>query len=361
MMGMKTTAVIFSASLFISIAQAAPVVVTQVSAVNSSLSLVRIRLFKDLDQFPLIANAKLKSISKTVVVADGVNLFFQGKKLATKNFIIHKPNNKFDLIAVVDFNSYLAGVVSKEMPLSWPLEALKAQAVIARSYALTKIDERQNKTFHLDNDQMDQVFAFTNSDKAKKAVILTDGVVLKDQNNKVLKAFYHSDCGGQTVPASQVWKGAYDSGTATDPWCAARKSNEWTYEIAKDDFYKRLNVAQARLEDDDFQVNEEFKNRIQTFKVLERIFSVQKLREVFGFSSIRNSPLSVQDEGNIITFKGKGFGHGAGLCQWGTLAQTKMGRSYLQVLQHYYPKANITNSSLKLSKNSLETPLKNTL
>lgn len=332
------------AFLFISAHQVQAESVTTVTRLSS----VRIRLLKDLDQFPVVANAKTKTVSPNIITIEGPQLSFQNKKLANKNFIIKKPNNKYDLIAVVDFNTYLAGVVSKEMPLSWPLEALKAQAVIARSYALTKIQERPHKIFHLDTDQMDQVFAFTTSEKARRAVVLTDQVVLKDNKNRILKAFYHSDCGGQTVPASQIWKGAYDAGTAFDPWCAQRKSNEWTYELSKDDFYQRLNIdndSEIKLE-----VGENFKKRIQSFKVSEQIFSVQKLREIFGFSQIRNSPLTVQEDENIVTFQGKGFGHGAGLCQWGTLAQVKVGRSYIQVLEHYYPKATITTNPLKLSQ-----------
>lgn len=315
---------------------------------------VRIRVVKDLVSFPLIANAKMKSISDNIVSIEGSNLVFQATHLATKNFIIKKPNNKYDLIAVVDFNTYLAGVVSKEMPLSWPLEALKAQAVIARSFALTRIQERQNKIFHLDNDQYDQVFAFTTSEKAKKAVAMTDQVVLKDDKNRILKAFYHSDCGGQTVPASQIWKGAYDAGTATDPWCSSRKSNEWIYELSKDDFYQRLNISSPGDGDandpSQMRAAENFKKKIQSFKVLNQIFPVQKLREIFGFAQIRNSPLSFQQQQNIVVFKGKGFGHGAGLCQWGTLSQVKLGRSYIQVLDHYYPKAIITTNPIKLSQ-----------
>lgn len=314
---------------------------------------VRIRLIKDLDQVPQIPGSKNKIISENITTIEGSDLNFQGRKLAAKNFVIRKSNSKYDVIAIVDFNTYLAGVVSKEMPLNWPLEALKAQAVVARSYALTKIHERQNKIYHLDTDQMDQVFAFTNSEKAKKAVQLTDQVVLKDQKNRILKAFYHSDCGGQTVPASQIWKGAYDSGTATDPWCAARKSNQWTYELSKDDFYQRLGLSKQN-QDETLEVSEEFKKRIQSFKVASQFFPVQKIREIFGFSDIRNSPLSFEQNENLVMFKGKGFGHGAGLCQWGTLSQVKLGRSYMQVLEHYYPKANITTNSLKLTKSTTQ-------
>ncbi|MFZ3231673.1 MAG: SpoIID/LytB domain-containing protein [Pseudobdellovibrio sp.] len=318
------------------------------AALSERFVSIRIRLFKDLEQLPIISDSTVKQLSQNLFMVEGKQLSYQGKKIASKNFIIKKTNSKFDLIANVDFNAYLAGVVSKEMPLSWPLEALKAQAVIARSYALTKIRERQNKVFHLDTDQMDQVFAFTNSEKAKKAVSSTDQVVLKDQKNKILKAFYHSDCGGQTVPASQVWKGAYDAGTAIDPWCANRKSNEWTYEVPKEEFYQRLSIQEPEAK---LEVAENFKSKIQSLSSMEQIFSVQKIREIFGFSLVRNSPTSYQETDDVVQLKGKGFGHGAGLCQWGTLAQVRLGRSYLQVLEHYYPKATVTtNESFRLSQ-----------
>lgn len=316
---------------------------------------IRVRLFKELEHFPQIQGMPAKLIAHKIWSVDGSKLIFQGKKLSSKNFIIKKENGRFDLIGVFDFNKYLAGVVSKEMPLHWPLEALKAQAVIARSYALYRMNERKNKIFHLDTDQMDQVFAVTTSEKAISAVRLTDQIVLKDQSEKVLKAFYHADCGGQTIPASKVWSDALDTGTAVDPWCAARRSNEWSFEILKPELQQRLSESiqlppefESRLE-----VVEKYQGRVQTLKWAEQFFSVQKLRQIFGFSNLRNSPLAVHESETSWVFKGKGFGHGVGLCQWGTLSQARLGRSYMQILEHYYPQAHLSNMTLKLSQNFL--------
>lgn len=161
---------------------------------------VRVRTQKNLDQKPhVIENSKIK------------------------NIIQQKENGKFDVITIVSMNDYLAGVVSKEMPLSWPKEALKAQAVVARSYVLSRMQQRMNKSFHVESDQMDQVFSLTESKKAYEAVVETQNVFLLDQNQKVLRAFYHSDCGGQTVPANLIWPGATDTGTAKDSWCSLRE------------------------------------------------------------------------------------------------------------------------------------------
>lgn len=318
-----------------------------VSVSNAQDFPVRLRIFADLAEFPVIADAQIKEISKTVWTAEGKTLIHNGKLLSAKNFIVKKSNDKFDLISVFDFNSYVAGVVSKEMPLSWPLEALKAQAVIARSYALAKIKERPNKAFHLDTNQMDQVFAVTHSEKAKLAVFLTDRVILKDQKNRVLKAFYHADCGGQTIPASKVWKDAVDSGTAKDPWCLARRSNEWDFAIEKNEFFSQVNGAVF------LRIADSFKGRIQSVRISsdeDAIIPLQKLRKLFGFAEIRNSPTSIEQSANQIKFRGKGYGHGAGLCQWGAMAQAKMGRSYMQILSHYYPDAQLSENRVRLTK-----------
>ena len=319
---------------------------------------IRVRLFKDLEKFPVIQNAKWKVLAPGVWSVEGPELQYQNKKLAPRNFVFRKDSAKYDLIGLFDFNSYLAGVVSKEMPLSWPLEALKAQAVIARSFALARMAERKNRIFHLDTDQMDQVFAVTNSEKAKLAVFTTDQIVLKDQKDRVLKAFYHADCGGQTIPASKVWNDAVDAGTAIDPWCAARKSNEWTLRIPRDEFYEKLmsgfktesteNLIAGEI--NPFSVAEKFKSRVQSLSWQDQIIPIQKIRQIFGFSTIRNSPLSLSESENQILIKGKGYGHGVGLCQWGTQAQAKLGRSFTQILEHYYPEAHLSQQTMKLSK-----------
>lgn len=272
---------------------------------------VRVRTQKNLEQKPVISeNSKTKSIVQP------------------------KENGKFDVITIVSLNDYLAGVVSKEMPLSWPKEALKAQAVVARSYVLSRMQQRMNKAFHVESDQMDQVFSLTESKKAYEAVLETQNVFLLDQNQKVLRAFYHSDCGGQTVPASLVWPGAIDTGTAKDSWCSLREKNRWQMALSK-----------ADLENGGPLLIKKYKNKIVELAGL----SIQKIRETFGFDVIRNAPTEIEITGENIVLSGQGYGHGAGLCQYGTFAQSKLGRSYVDIIRHYYPKAILSDSPLKLA------------
>lgn len=319
---------------------------------------VRIRMFKDLKHWPELPGADMKRVNAQVWRLSGDDLVFQHKQLSKLNFVVKKESGLFDLISVFDFNRYLAGVVSGEVPGSWPLEALKAQAVVARSFALARINERQQKNFHLDSDQSDQVYNAKITAKSIQAVYETDGVILLTDTDRVLKAFYHADCGGQTVRASDVWGNkTFDGGTAADPWCAGRESNKWQFQVSKESFLSALAVmAERSLSTPQSTLN--FENKAQLLEIGDSLFSVQKLRQLFGFSNIRSTISRIDFTGDSVQISGQGYGHGAGLCQWGTLAQVKLGKSYEDVLRHYYPKAKIARQVLKLgSLNDLNSAL----
>lgn len=313
---------------------------------------VRIRLFRNLNSFPQVQNAEVHKINDRIWTLKGAKIKFQNKKLSSQNLIVKNSNQKFDMIGQFDFDHYLAGVITGEMPTKWPMEALNTQAIVARSFAMARILERQNKIFHLDADQMDQVFQSEENPRAIQAVKNTQGIVLKDQNGEILKAFFHADCGGQTVPAPKVWPGEYDAGTATDPWCKTRKSNRWSFEISEKAFFEGVKKKSA------LEVNEGemFQQKIQTIFVDRFSFSIQQIRQIFGFSKIKNSPESIQLTNGKLILSGKGYGHGAGLCQWGTLEQAKRGLTSIQILKHYYPKAEIAldTSSLALRNTVLQ-------
>lgn len=307
---------------------------------------VRIRLFKDLDQFPQVAGAKLNAISPRLWTLTGTNLKFNGRNIFFKNLIVKKNNRKFDFISEIDFDYYLAGVVASEMPQRWPDEALKAQAVVARSYALVRMQERKDKIFQLDADQADQMFNRMASARTLAAVKATEQRVLLNLNGEVLKAFYHADCGGQTVPASRVWPTEKDSGVAVDPWCKSRLANNWNFELSHDLFLKRLGNPAAKS----LKIGSMMSQKIQSIQLGINEISVQKLRQIFGFAVIRNSPESMTLKHGTIHLSGKGFGHGVGLCQWGTYEQALRGVSHLQILEHYYPEAHLSSNEIRISQ-----------
>ncbi|MEQ1723083.1 MAG: hypothetical protein ABL930_07890, partial [Pseudobdellovibrio sp.] len=156
---------------------------------------------------------------------------------------------------------------------------------------------------------------------------------------------------------SDVWGArAVNSGTAKDPWCALKKSNQWSFEIAKDEFLNRLEI-QGEIHDQNTLLGQ----KTQALTIADQLFSVQKIREVFGFFKIRSSFDSFEISQDKVKITGQGFGHGAGLCQWGSLAQVKQGKSYVKVLQHYYPRAKLDKNSIQLSLNFPMESRKNTV
>jgi stage II sporulation protein D len=319
----------------------------------STPDLIRIRTFKNLNEFPEIQNSKIEKINEVAWRVSGAKLYFQGKRLAEKNVIL-KRADKFEIVSVIPFNDYLSGVVASEMPVTWPLEALKAQAVVARSFTLARLKEKKPSYYDMEADESDQMFSVTTSEKAFQAVFQTDGFVLQDINGRTLKAYYHSDCGGQTVSANEIWGGGgLPAGTATDSWCLLRKSNRWTYEIPKDEFFRKLGFSDWPNEPFDLV----WKSRAQKFSLLGSIFSVQKIREIFGFSKIKSTPTLLEIGEKIVKVSGQGFGHGAGLCQWGTRSQAENGTGFKEVLSHYYPMAHLSVDKLKLAAYNRESRL----
>lgn len=306
-------------------------------------ALVKVRIAKNLSEIPSIPGSYVKQISENIWRVSGSKLIFNSKKIPQNNFVYRKANGEYDLIAILNFEDYLAGVVASEMPTSWPLEALKAQAVVARSYALAQVKGRQNQTFHLDSDQMDQVFNLTNSAKSKLAVEMTSNMILVNPSGDVVKAYFHSDCGGRTVSADEVWGGHdFNAGTTTDPWCVAKRSNVWTHEITKEELLEKLQLSDLPEQKVNLAIG------LQMIPLADKIFKVQKLREIFGFSKIRSSLSRIEISNQKVQFFGRGYGHGVGLCQYGTLAQVKQGRRFQEIIRHYYPKAKLVQDSVLL-------------
>lgn len=319
----------------------------QAQPILSSPEIIRIRMFRSLEQFPQIQNAVVKQIKKNVWALSGEQLTYGKKNLPLHNVVLKKFDGKFDVISILDFNEYLSGVVGNEMPVSWPIEALKAQAVVARSFALARLAERKNEYFHLESDQSDQVFSVTNSLRAAQAVTETDGVVLRQVNGKILKAYYHADCGGQTIKASDVWGGkGFEAGTTFDPWCASREKNKWTYEISKKDFISKMSLVNIHLAD--FSTSS--KNQFLEFS--KKTFSVQSIRQILGFSKVRSSIDKVEIGSDSVRLTGQGFGHGVGLCQWGSRTLANREYTYRQILAHYYPNAKLVEKPMRIGLNT---------
>lgn len=293
----------------------------------------------------------------------GIALRQGGKLLPNQVFLAPQKRKKFDVIGILPLENYLVGVIASEMPLSWPLETLKAQAIAARSYALVTMRERAKSFYHVESTVLDQVFTHIGNEpnesalvsKAKVAVKETEGMVLLAPDGKTLKAFYHSDCGGKTSNAKDVWGYGVSAGIAVDASCPGVAKRNWNLELEDQGLSAKL--KQYLKKDMGLLVNFSLirpgpDERVQKMELQwqsgeKTKMAAHEFRAAIGFDQLRSTFFEARKMGDRFLFTGKGFGHGVGLCQWGARALGKMGKDYKEILEHYYPKAEIQSSESK--------------
>lgn len=276
---------------------------------------------------------------------------FQWDNKTLKKMDLVFANRLTQWVVHIPVDQYLYGVMSAEVPASWPLEALKAQAVASRTYFLFKKAERIKENFDVRSDIMDQVFKLDANKQAPilRAVDETHGeILISQQNGKIFPAYFHSDCGGRTSSEKLVWRKPSSLNQAVqDPYCQTASKNNWSYDISKDrllsllqsSFYLPKGVELISILP---RLQKKSRAYIVDFIFSKNIFkrmSADDLRHLLGFGKLRSAHFSVTQTWDDVVFTGRGFGHGVGLCQWGAQRWARKGKDYRTILSHYYPKA----------------------
>ena len=271
-------------------------------------------------------------------------------------------NNKLNVINVIDIEEYLRGVVPYEIGRldESKIEALKAQAIAARTYAYKHFGSRTTHGFDIYADTRDQVYKGLHSttEITDKAVRETEGIVMT-YNGEFITAYYHSTCGGETEgvvtwgrPDHPYLKNKPDLRPDGTPWCRESNYTEWTREFTEDELCDlfQTNAKEAKANVPSFSnihsinILDTLKSgRIHTLEVSTNngkfTAKADKIRWLFkrGGTILPSSFFRLHRNGNLWILKGKGFGHGVGLCQMGARARAQAGQSYIQILTHYYP------------------------
>ena len=258
--------------------------------------------------------------------------------------------NRVDVIEWIPLEEYLYGVLPREVGGDWPAEALKAQAVVSRTYVLANMATEPAQRFDLTNDVYSQVYGGLEDEApaANQAVEATRGEILITKEGKPVEAFFHSSCGGRTEVPQYVWKGraaSDDFSSVSDSYCAA-----------EDPFYRwHLDLSgaaiRARLRHVGIRVGEISKikvlkrspsDRVWVFGIYsssgEREISGQNFRMAMGPEALRSTLLTdISRTRGGFHFEGHGWGHGVGFCQWGARGRAQAGQNYKDILKAYYP------------------------
>ncbi|MCX5681604.1 MAG: SpoIID/LytB domain-containing protein, partial [Candidatus Omnitrophica bacterium] len=255
-------------------------------------------------------------------------------------------------INIVDLEQYVKGVLAHEVSDRWPLEAIKAQAVAARTYALYIKERKKDALFDLTNDIFSQVYGGQESEKYRTNIATdqTRGLILI-YSKEILPAYYHATCGGYTESVSELW--GQDIPPLRSRVCTFCKDSPhyfWKKNVRLKDIQDSLNDHGYNLGlIKDIQVIERNQSqRIKTLKIITRddaevIISGKDFRNIIGPNLIRSNNYAIEMKGYYADFLGKGWGHGVGLCQWGAKFMAGQGYRFDQILKFYYPGVEIVN------------------
>ena len=273
--------------------------------------------------------------------------------------LLHKDTGE---VESMELDDYLVNVVSAEMPVDFEENALKAQAVVARTYTLYQIEngkKHENADICDDSnccqawvskDDRFQKWGENQEEKWKKienAVYSTAGEIIT-YDGKPIDAFFHSNSGGTTEVPANVWGGS------NYPYLQVVETvgeNEYSQ------YYSEINISQAELVDkmkkeySDFSIDWNLEDcikiieytessRIKTIKIGNKNISGVEARKIFG---LKSSNFKAEISDNNVKFSVIGYGHGVGLSQTGSNTLAKEGKDYKEIINHYYKNIEIVN------------------
>ncbi len=306
------------------------------------------------------------------------------------------------IVNILNMEDYLKGVVPAEMPANWDIEALKAQSVIARTYAAYQKETRLRESYHLTDSVSTQVYRGYSAEvsKTNEAVKATANEKLY-HNGSLINALYHSNAGGETSDSEDVW-GHFVSylRSVESPWdeiarhSGSGEAYSWEEAISWKGLSQKLEEKYDIGELEEIEILDRKGDRVQKIRYRgtkdEKVLEGEKNREPLELRSAKFNIHSNQNktkitfiynQGNTETkkqsgkfyavnakdsvpnlvnegqdnyyvkddtgirqaektlkykFKGKGFGHGVGLSQWGALGMAQEGYNYQEILKHYY-------------------------
>ncbi len=245
-------------------------------------------------------------------------------------------DGKVTAINWVDMEAYLYSVLGSEMYATWPQEALKAQAVAARSFVLYRREQASSKVYDVGADTGYQVYKglISESPATQAAVQATKGQVLT-HSNRVIEAVFHASSGGYTENVEDVWQRPVPYLRSVPDFDQEAPVYRWSETFSADQFQKRV-VGIGRLRQ---AIPERTTPRGRVVSM--RLEGTEGSRVITGLElrralNLRSTLFSISVAGDAIRIDGRGFGHGIGMSQWGAYGMARQGYSYQQILSHYY-------------------------
>ncbi len=398
----RTWLLLMSVSFFVFFPRDIYALDMRTSILNEDQNEIRIAIFQDLSEFDISVRGKYKVLDAVTgkVLAEEWNLRdtavkilpqqIKGIQIGLKNYgadkitivpesdaaiyinkrrfrgamnIVRGPDQKLSVVNVIGLEEYIKGVLYHEVSHRWPMEALKAQAVAARSYALYRMQTSADKNFDVTNDIYSQVYGGKTSERYRTnlAVERTRHEVLIYQG-KILPAYFHATCAGHTEDASELWKEDLPPLKGVScPYCIHSPHYNWKHNFRSQDIQDKLNANgfNIGLIKEITIIERNKSGRIRQLLITDRdgkntTISGKDFRNTIGPNFIRSNNYEIVMQGYYFDLIGLGWGHGVGLCQWGADEMARRHYSYVEILRFYYPGAKIADISyVDLDKNKM--------
>lgn len=267
--------------------------------------------------------------------------------------LLHHETGEVEEVAI---DNYLCNVVSAEMPADYELEALKAQAVVARTYTIYKIQNKKHENADICDDstccqawvskdvrfsRWDENKRESNWAKIEQCVNETKGLIITYEN-KPINAFFHANSGGITELPVNVWGGGSNLPYLQVVETAGEEGyTQYSSEVilTKEELLEKLKTKYEDIQidftnDEDLKVLEHTdSNRVKTVKFGNHELSGVETRTLLG---LRSTNFEISKDGDKIKFSVKGYGHGVGMSQTGADTMAKSGSTYEDIIKHFY-------------------------
>jgi stage II sporulation protein D len=239
-------------------------------------------------------------------------------------------------INISDVEKYISGVVMAEGGAGKNLEYFKTQAIIARTYMYKYFDKHSSDKYNVcDNTHCQAYNGFSTDTLLNKATLETRGLVILDKDSSLIISAFHSNCGGETSSSEDVWlSGQPYLKSVVDPYCLRSRNATWRKSYPVNDWisYIRKSGYKGNVENPSI-LNFHQDSRLTDYKIGSLKIPLRTIRADLN---LRSTFFSVFAVGDSIILKGRGYGHGVGLCQEGAMEMAARGFNYKQIIDFYY-------------------------
>ena len=290
----------------------------------------------------------VKTNSNVGIISDNGFIKIDKSKYRGKLILVPQNKDRFSVLEEIGIEEYLPGVIEGEMPTLWQNDAIQAQVIAARTYAIYQKKIKNNALYHINKLDLAYNGSYNYQPKTKELVDKSRGTVML-YNWELFPGYFHSTCGGHTEDVNTVFnlRSIPPLSGVNCGYCNKSKYYNWRVNLKRNEIERKLVNAKFNVSKITKIVTEKIGpgGRPSIIKIehsggTKRV-NANEFRLIVGPNNLRSTAFNVKNNGSSLIFEGSGWGHGVGLCQYGTQGMANSGIKWYDILKHYYPETDL--------------------